>query len=100
PRRSTQTKCGVGKKKCVAKLLTGLLKCQQKAQTPGKPVDPNADGCVDKAVAKYPGGADPAKGCFAKLEAKDPNDCQFTGDSGALQDLVEDCVNDLVAVVT
>jgi hypothetical protein len=96
----TQTKCGVGKKKCVAKLLTGLLKCQQKAQTPGKPVDPNADGCVDKAVAKYTGGADPAKGCFAKLEAKDPNDCQFTGDSGALQDLVEDCVNDLVAVVT
>ncbi len=100
PAPINQTKCGVGKKKCVAKLLSGLLKCQQKAQTPGKPTDPNADGCVDKATAKYTGGPEPAKGCFAKLEAKVPNDCQFTNDSGALQALVQDCVADLVAVVT
>ncbi len=95
-----QTKCGVGKKKCVAKLLAGLLKCQAKAQTPGKPTDPNADGCVDKAAAKYTGGADPTKGCFAKLEAKDPNDCQFTNDSATVQALVDDCVLDLAALVT
>src|SRR4030095_9832441 len=47
-----QTKCGVGKKKCVAKKLKSLLKCYQKAQTIGKDPDPNADGCIDKAKAK------------------------------------------------
>jgi hypothetical protein len=76
-----QTKCGAGKKKCVSKYLAALLKCRQVAQTPKKPTDPNTKGCVDKAVAKYTGGDDPAKGCFAKLEAKDPNDCQSTNDS-------------------
>jgi hypothetical protein len=96
----TQTKCGAGKKKCVSKYLKALLKCRQVAQTPGKPTDPNATGCVDKAQAKYTGGLDPTKGCFAKLEAKNPNDCQFTNDSGTLQGLVESCVDDLAAVVT
>src|SRR5262249_46559473 len=69
-----QTKCGVSKKKCVSKKLKSLLKCYQKAQTPGKPTDPNTDGCIDKAKAKFDGGADPAKGCFVKLEAKAGND--------------------------
>jgi hypothetical protein len=96
----TQTKCGVGKKKCVSKLFASLLKCNQVAQTPGKPTDPNATGCVDKAKTKYTGGLEPSKGCFAKLEAKDPNDCQFPGDSGALQTLVESCADTLAALVT
>ena len=82
PAPITQTKCGAGKKKCVSKLLAALLKCHQLAQTPGKSTDPNANGCVDKATAKYTGGADPAKGCFAKLEAKSPNDCQLHGRLG------------------
>ena len=95
----TQTKCGAGKKKCASKYLAGLLKCRKLAQTPGKPTDPNTKGCVDKAVAKYTGGADPAKGCFAKLQAKSPNDCQSTTDSPTVKALAEDCVADLVAVV-
>src|SRR5262249_55221919 len=74
-------------------------KCRQLAQTPGKPTDPNTKGCVDKAVAKYTGGDEPAKGCFAKLEAKNPNDCQSTTDSPTVQALAENCVADLVAVV-
>jgi hypothetical protein len=94
----TQTKCGAGKKKCVSKYLGALLKCRRVAQTPGKPTDPNAGGCIDKAVTKYTGGANPAKGCFAKLEAKNPNDCQATNDSATLQGLVEGCVGDLVAL--
>ena len=94
-----QTKCGAGKKKCVSKYLAALLKCRRLAQTPGKPSDPNTKGCVDKAVAKYTGGGDPAKGCFAKLEAKDPNDCQHMNDSATVRGLAEDCVADLVAVV-
>jgi len=95
----TQTKCGAGKKKCASKYLAGLLKCRKLAQTPGKPADPNTKGCVDKAVAKYTGGLNPVKGCFAKLEAKDPNDCQSTTNSLTVQGLAENCVADLVAVV-
>ena len=94
-----QTKCGASKKKCASKYLAALLKCRTLAQTPGKPTDPNTKGCVDKAVAKYTGGLNPAKGCFAKLEAKDPNDCQSTTNSLTVQGLAENCVADLVAVV-
>ena len=83
-----QTKCGAGKKKCASKYLAALLKCRKLAQTPGKPTDPNTKGCVDKAVAKYTGGLEPTKGCFAKLEAKDPNDCQSTTNSPTVQGLV------------
>jgi hypothetical protein len=94
-----QTKCGAGKKKCASKYLAALLKCRKLAQTPGKPTDPNTKGCVDKAVAKYTGGLEPTKGCFAKLQAKNPNDCQSTTNSLTVQGLTEDCVDDLVAVV-
>jgi hypothetical protein len=96
----TQSKCDAGKKKCVSKYLKALLKCRQLAQTPGKSNDPNAGGCVDKAKTKYNGGIDPTKGCFAKLEAKNPNDCQVPGDSGALQTLVENCDDDLADLLT
>jgi hypothetical protein len=94
-----QTKCGAGKKKCAAKYLAALLKCRRLSQTPGKPADPNANGCIDKAVAKYTGGDDPAKGCFAKLQAKTPNDCQSTTDSGTVKTKVESCETALTGVV-
>jgi hypothetical protein len=99
PVPSDKAKCNAGKKKCVSKLLKGLLKCRKLAQTPGKSTEPNAGGCVDKAVAKYTGGLDPTKGCFAKLEAKVENDCLAPlGNSATLQGLVEDCVDDVVAL--
>jgi hypothetical protein len=101
PPPTTQSKCGAGKKKCVSKYLKAVLKCRQLAQTPGKPTDPNTGGCVDKADAKYNGGIDPTKGCFTKLESKNPNDCQPpTGNSAALQTLVDNCVDDIVALET
>ena len=70
PVAAQQAKCLAGKTKCVAKKGTGLLKCHTNAETPGKPADPNAGGCVDKVVAKFDGGVDPTKGCFEKLENK------------------------------
>src|SRR5262245_59540823 len=70
-----QRTCGVGKKKCAAKTLKSVLKCYQKAETPGKPNDPNFNGCIDKAKAKFDGGSDPARGCFEKLENTSGNDC-------------------------
>ena len=96
----TQSKCLVSKKKCVAKLLGSLLKCQATAQTPGKPTDPDAGGCQDKATAKYTGGMDLSKGCFAKLEAKDPTGCAPTCTSDTLQADVTDCVTSLVNLET
>jgi len=95
----TQSKCGAGKKKCVSKLTVGLLKCYTLAQTPGKSPDPNAKDCITKALGKYDGGADPSKGCFAKLEAKVPNDCETLGDSGSVKTLVQTCVEGMVEFV-
>src|SRR5262245_21388058 len=95
-----QTKCGVGKKKCVAKKLKSILKCHQKAATPGKSPDPNADGCIDKATAKFDGGTDPAKGCFVKLESKSGNDCAPpTGNQATLERIVDSCAGDFVALI-
>ncbi len=81
------SKCSAGKKKCVANKVKGILGCYGKDAT--KP-DPTALlACIQKAQAKYSGGIDPTKGCFAKLEAKVPNDCLTTGDSGALEAKVD-----------
>src|SRR5262245_23364755 len=70
-----QTKCLAGKNKCVSKTAGALLKCEQRAETPGRPADPNAGGCVDTAKTKFDGGSDPARGCFEKLENTSGNDC-------------------------
>jgi hypothetical protein len=100
PAPITQTKCGVSKKKCVAKKLGSILKCYQKAQTPGKPMDPNTAGCVDKAKAKYDGSPDPTKGCFVKLENKTGNDCQAPlGNQGLLENITDSCVAAFIALV-
>jgi len=60
-------KCSAGKTACVNKRLAGLLKCYAKAQKAGTPLDAT---CVQKVQDKFDGGANPAKGCFAKVEAK------------------------------
>jgi hypothetical protein len=94
-----QSKCLVGKNKCVAKKAKALLNCEQKAEKPGRPPDPNADGCVDKAKAKFDGGPKPEKGCFEKLENKTGTDCVTFDDTGSAEALVDECVADLVAAI-
>ena len=96
-----QSKCNVSKKKCAAKKLKSVLKCYQKAETPGKPNDPNADGCLDKAMAKFDGGVDPTKGCFAKLESKTPNDCLAPfGNTATVEGIVDSsCAGAFVAAL-
>ena len=93
---AVQAKCLASKTKCVATYANLLLKCQQKAETPGKPLDPNTDACLDKADTKFDGGAFPLKGCFEKLEAKSPNDCVTTGDTASAAALAQICVANLV----
>ena len=99
PAPPTQRKCGAGKKKCAAKMLKGLLKCHQLAQTPRKPDDPNAKSCLDKVRLKFDGGLEPDTGCFEKLEAKDPEDCETLDDTAALEGVLDHCVADLVALI-
>ncbi len=55
---AVQASCVVGKNKCMSKKAGSLLKCHQKAETPGKPADPDFGGCITKAQAKFDGTPD------------------------------------------
>ena len=94
---AAQSKCLVGKNKCMAKKAASLLKCHQKAETPGKPADPNAADCVTKAQNKFDGTPDPTKGCFEKLENKSTNDCLTFDDTAPAETTVDNCVDAIVA---
>lgn len=59
--------CSAGKVACVGKFFQQLFKCEIAAHKAGALAD---QACIDKAILKFSGGSDPAKGCFAKLEAK------------------------------
>ena len=72
---SPHSRCLAGKNQCVSKTAGALLKCEQRAETPGRPADPNAGGCVDTAKAKFDSGSDPTMGCFEKLESME-SDCR------------------------
>jgi hypothetical protein len=96
---AAQSKCLVGKNKCVSKKAGSLLKCEQNAETAGKPTDPNADGCVDEARAKFDGGEAPEEGCFEKLESEAGNDCINVDDTAALEAIVDSCVGAFVQAV-
>src|SRR5678815_126049 len=99
PAVAQQAKCLAGKTKCAIKKGTGLLKCHTKAETPGKPADPNADGCIDKVVGKFDGGAEPTKGCFEKLEKKSSNDCITFDDTASAEAAIDSCVAGLVEAI-
>jgi hypothetical protein len=88
-----QNKCLAGKIKCVSKKKSCLLGVEAKARSKG--VAPDAEklqACKDQ----YDGGVHPAKGCFAKLEAKNDGPCVTTGDSGAFETKVDAFVDDVV----
>ena len=87
-------KCSAGKKKCVSKKMKALLKCHSKAEKKGVVLDAL---CVQKAHDKFDGGADPTKGCFEKLEAKNDGPCQTFDDTAALEGKVDAYVNDVVS---
>src|SRR6185436_3862739 len=88
----TLSKCSAGKKKCVSKKVAGLLKCHQKAEQKGVVLDTQ---CVQKVKDKFDGGSNPAKGCFAKLEAKNQN-CLTFGDMTSMENQVDAFVLQIV----
>ena len=78
--------CAAGKKLCVAKKVAALLKCYSKNEKPPKGLArAKLDACLQKANDKFDGGSKPAKGCFAKLEAKFGAECLTSGDSAAIE---------------
>jgi len=78
-------KCAAAKRLCVAKELAALLACHAKAAKPPGLAPGKLDSCLQKVKDKFDGGGTPAKGCFAKLEAKFPQTCLTTDDTAALQ---------------
>ncbi len=78
-------------------LVKAILGCDGKNTAKPDPIKYPA--CIAKAQTKYTGGADPAKGCFAKLEAKGP-DCITMDDSAALETQTETALGNLVPLLT
>lgn len=97
-------KCLAGKTKCVEKKVAGLFKCRAKCQNSPAGCGPAQSDCEAKVIARFDGGANAAKGCFATLEAKDdpakPDSvCMTTGDTDTMEALADDCVGGLVATL-
>jgi hypothetical protein len=83
-------KCLAGKTKCVGTKLAGLLACRKNCQQDPAKCNDVESACGAKVRAKFDGGGDPTKGCFAKLEAKaNPSKpdsvCTTTGDSAKME---------------
>ncbi len=91
---SVNDKCQAKKKLCVAKKQQCLLGCHAKAEAKGLAVDGT---CLAKCTAKFDGGVNPAKGCFAKLEAK--GGCIKTGDTAAAEAIADAYVTNVVSNV-
>ena len=66
-----KNKCLAGKTKCVNEKVKGLLKCRERCQKNPKNCGRVQMECDTKVRDKFDGGATPAKGCFAKREAKE-----------------------------
>lgn len=101
PADATLNACAAAKKLCVAKKAAALLKCHSKNEKPPTGLLPAKFlACLQKAKDKFDGGANPAKGCFAKLEAKfGPGGCLTTGDTAALETMTDDWVDAVVCAI-
>jgi len=97
-------KCLAKKNKCVSKKIKGLMKCREKCQQKPDKCGAVQDACDQKVMDKFDGGANPAKGCFEKLEAKaDPmkpeSVCTTTGDTATMELLADASVGNMLAIL-
>lgn len=101
PAHATLNACTAAKKLCVAKKTAALLKCHSKNEKPPTGLDPTKfAACIQKAKDKFDGGSNPAKGCFAKLEAKfGPGGCVTAGDTAALETMADTYVDAVVCAL-
>ena len=96
---TVQGKCIARKISCVSRKVTDLVECHRRAETPGKPADPNASGCLDAVRARFDGASDPSEGCFARVEENPRNHCITFGDTAAAEVAVDSCVDRIVAAI-
>ncbi len=98
---ATLNACTSAKQACVAKKTAALLKCHSKNSKPPSGLDPaKFAACKQKAKDKFDGGANPAKGCFAKLEAKyGVGGCLTSGDVAALETQVDEFVDAVICAL-
>jgi cysteine-rich repeat protein len=87
--------CLAGKHKCVSKKIKSLLGCFSKNET--KPSASALTTCLQKAEDKFDGGADPAKGCFEKLE---PGSCLTVDDTAAIEVKLDAFAESLVPLLS
>jgi hypothetical protein len=92
PSRATPNACAAGKMACVAKKAAAILKCRSKSEKPPGLPPATLAACIQRVRDKFDGGTNPAKGCFAKLEAK--GGCLTTSDMAALEAKVDAFVDD------
>lgn len=98
---ATLNACSSAKQACVAKKTSALLKCHSKNSKPPAGLDPvKFATCIQKAKTKFDGGPNPAKGCFAKLEAKyGVGGCLTSGDVAALEAQVDEYVDAVICAL-
>lgn len=97
-----KNKCLAVKTNCVKRTLSGLLHCRASCQRNPKNCGVAQSDCEAKVMAKFDGGEEPAKGCFAKLEAKEDlgkpvTVCTTKGDAGTLEAEAEAIVAEILA---
>ncbi len=86
-------KCLAGKIGCVSKKKSCLLGVYGKGEKKG--LAPDA-AKLQKCKDKFDGGTAPAKGCFAKLEAKNDGPCLTTGDTSTQEAKIDAFVADVI----
>ena len=84
PSEATVNSCAAAKRLCVAKHAAAVLKCHAKAAKPPGTDGASLTACLQKADAKFDGGAEPSMGCFEKLEAKYGIECLTSDDTDTL----------------
>ena len=86
--------CMVGKVGCVSRKVTCLLGVEAEARRSGTVPDARK---LQRCRDRFDGGANPAKGCFAKVDGKLA--CPFNGDPPVHESAVDALVQDVVAAL-
>ena len=87
-----QSRCRAAEIRCVWKEADALLGCEQRAETPGRPPDPSAGRCVEKAKARL-------GRCLLTLGLGQSPDCAGLPDAAAVAALADSCVAEIVASI-
>jgi hypothetical protein len=96
--------CLAGKTLCLRKKVFGLLGCRAKCQKNPKACGQAQADCEARVQKQFDGGSDPAKGCFAKLEAKakagkPASLCTTSGDAAKMEVIADADVRSMTGLL-